>query len=71
MRKKYEYQISFDDFSFTSLDKIFPADDELEKMSAALDENPEILDEVSRDLQCGLRHSVVSPYLALSRTDSE
>ena len=57
MRKKYESQVSFDDFSFTSLDKIFPADEELEKMSAALDENPEILDEMSRDLQCGLRET--------------
>jgi len=57
VRKKYESQVSFDDFSFTSLDKIFPADEELEKMSAALDENPDILDEVSRDLQCGLRET--------------
>ena len=57
MRKKYEPQISFDDFSFTSLDKIFPPDEELEKMSSALDETPEILDEVARDLQCGLQET--------------
>ena len=55
VRKKYEPQISFDDLSFTSLDKIFPPDEELEKMNAALDETPEILDEVARDLQCDVQ----------------
>ena len=55
MRKKYEPQMNFFDSSFISLDKIFSPDEELEKMNAALDETPNILDEVARDLQCDVR----------------
>lgn len=55
VRKKCEPQISFSDLSFINFDKIFPADEELEKMSAALDETPAILDEAARDLHCGVQ----------------
>ena len=41
--------------AFINFDKIFPPDEELEKMSVALDETPAILDEVAGDLHCGVR----------------
>lgn len=55
MREKIKKQMTFDDQTFTPLSKIFPPDEEFEKMSVALDETPEILDEVARDLQCGVK----------------
>ena len=57
MRQKYKPQMSFDDQTFKVLGEIFPVDEELEKMSAALDATSEILDEISGDLQCDLKET--------------
>lgn len=55
MRKKYEAQMTIEDHDFKALGEYFPEDRELTKMSAALDENPAILEAVGEDLRIGLR----------------
>ena len=57
MRKKIEAQMNIEDHNFLSLEHVFPKDEELEKMSAVLDEAPEILEAVARDLQVGLKET--------------
>jgi len=57
MRQKMKVQMTTYDYEFLSMGHLFSEDSELEKMSAALDEAPEILDEVARDLQKGLKET--------------
>lgn len=57
MRKKFEQQMTVDDHNFLSLGDLFPQDEELAKMSAVLDENPEIIEEAARDLRVGLKET--------------
>ena len=54
MRQKMKVQMTTEDYEFLKMARLFSDDTELEKMSAALDEADEILDEVARDLQSGL-----------------
>jgi len=51
MRKKYEPQMTVDDHIFLQLGDYIPEDRQLSKMSAILDENPELLEAVARDLR--------------------
>jgi len=54
MRPKMKVQMTTFDHEFLSMAHLFSEDPELAKISAALDEAPEILEAVARDLQAGL-----------------
>jgi len=57
MRPKMKLQMTIEDYEFLSAGHLFNEDPELEKMSAALDEAPEILEAVADDLQGGLKET--------------
>lgn len=57
MRKKNEPQITFGEFSIKYMESIFPPDQELEKISQVLEDNPQILQTVAEDLTSGLKQS--------------
>jgi IS5 family transposase len=50
-------QMTTEDYEFLSVGHLFKEDPELEKMSAALEEAPEILEAVAEDLQGGLKET--------------
>lgn len=57
MRPKIKMQMTMEDHEFLSMGHLFNEDPELEKMSAVLDEAPEILEAVADDLQGGLKQT--------------
>lgn len=57
MRPKIKMQMTMEDHEFLQAGHLFKEDPELEKMSAALDEAPEILDAVADDLQGGVKQT--------------
>lgn len=57
MRPKIKMQMTLEDHEFLRAGHLFKQDPELDKMSAALDEAPEILEAVAADLQGGLKET--------------
>jgi len=57
MRKPFEAQMTIEDHEFLEMGSFFPKDEQLEKMSVVLDENPQILEEVAGDLCAGLQQT--------------
>lgn len=57
MRKIFQAQLTFDDQEFINAGKFFPQDEELEKISGVLDDNPEILERAAADLTAGLKNA--------------
>ena len=54
MRQKMNVQMTFKDYEFLKMSYLFSNNAELEKISALLDETPEFLEAVAKDLQAGL-----------------
>jgi len=57
LRKKIRDQMTFEDYEFLKFGDFFKPDKELEKMSEALDANPQILDIVYQDIASEVKRS--------------